>query len=119
MNESYFSSNTRLKIRLFDTYSLISNILTNYLSYGFENLDYCWDIDSSSSTVVVRCTNLSRHVFTDQSHFTSAMQMFIAKEFFTYLSASQNGSVSSSFRTQFSFNRVVFFSVVLLTINYP
>ena len=84
MDEMYFSLNTRLDIHLFDSYTVISNILNNYMVYGFENLDHCWDTESFS-TVIIKCNNTSRRLFTDEYHLTTTMQLFIAKELYGFL----------------------------------
>jgi phospholipase/lecithinase/hemolysin len=87
----YSSSNTRLNIDLFDSYTSISKIMNNYTAYGFENLDNCWDT-MSNSTVLRNCANITKRMFIDESHFTSAMQMLIAKELYFTL----GGSISTS-----------------------
>jgi hypothetical protein len=32
--------------------------MDNYTTYGFENLDNCWDTESNS-TVVIKCENIT------------------------------------------------------------
>ena len=80
-NENYLSLNDSLHIQLFDSYSLISNIMDNYTNYGLENLDSCWDT-TTSSTVQVRCRNIRQRMFCDEYHLTSHMQSFIAEELY-------------------------------------
>ena len=84
MNDIYLSSNTRLDIRLFDSCAVISRILNNYLSYGFENLDSCWDT-KSQTTVIVRCENITQRVFADEYHLTSTAQVLFANELYNDL----------------------------------
>ena len=84
MNENYLSSNTRLRIRLFDSYALVTNILNNYMAYGFENLDPCWNTESGAS-VIVQCENISRRVFTDEYHLSSAVHALMARQVYSAL----------------------------------
>jgi phospholipase/lecithinase/hemolysin len=96
INETYFSLYTRLNIRLFDIYTFISNIMDNYINYGFENLDNCWDTESSS-TVIINCKNITRRMFADEFHPTSALHMLIAKQFYLALGGSNSTSTGTSF----------------------
>ena len=84
MNENYLSSNTRLRIRLFDSHALVSNILNNYMAYGFDNLDPCWNTETGTS-VIVQCDNVSRRVFTDEYHLSSSMHALLAREVYAVL----------------------------------
>jgi phospholipase/lecithinase/hemolysin len=95
INETYYALNTRLNIQLFDSYTLISKILDNYTTYGFENLDNCWDT-ISNSTVVIKCTNITKRIFTDEYHLTSAMQLLIAKEFYSAFRTSNSSSTRTT-----------------------
>ena len=91
LNETYFSLHTRLNIRLLDIYTFISKIMDNYTAYGFENLDSCWDMESNT-TVIINCQNISRRLFADDFHPTSALHTFIAKEFYLKLGDSNSTS---------------------------
>jgi len=91
INETYFSLYTRLNIRLLDIYTFISNIMDNYQDYGFENLDNCWDTESSS-TVIINCQNITRRMFADEFHPTSTLHMLIAKQFYLALGGSNSTS---------------------------
>ncbi len=91
INETYLSLHTKLNIRLFDVYKFISKIMDNYTAYGFENLDNCWDTESSS-TVIIKCTNISRRMFADEFHLTTALQTLIAREFYSALGGSNSTS---------------------------
>jgi thermolabile hemolysin len=91
-NENYSPSTSRLHIRLFDSYSFISNIMENYTNYGFENLDSCWDT-ITNSTVQVLCQNITKRMFCDEYHFTSQMQSFIAEEFYHVMTEGLNSTL--------------------------
>ncbi|CAF1338471.1 unnamed protein product [Rotaria sordida] len=96
INEIYLSNYSRLRIRLFDSYTFISKILDNYINYGFENLDNCWDTQSDS-LVIIRCQNITKKIFTDEYHLTSVMQTLLAKEFYFKLAGSNSTSKGISF----------------------
>ncbi|CAF1304182.1 unnamed protein product [Rotaria sp. Silwood1] len=96
INEIYLSLNSRLHIHLFDSYTFISKIINNYANYRFENLDNCWDTESNS-TVIIKCQNITKRIFTDEYHLTSAMQILIAKEFYFTLAGSNSTSKGISF----------------------
>ncbi|CAF3440961.1 unnamed protein product, partial [Rotaria sp. Silwood2] len=95
INETYLSFHTRLNIRLFDCYTFISKIMNNYTTYGFENLDNCWDTESNSTTLI-KYKNITRRIFADEFHFTSTMHMLIAKEFDLSLGISNSTSTGSN-----------------------
>jgi len=84
INETYLSLNTRLNIRLFDIYTFVSKIMDNYTAYGFENLDNCWDTESNT-TVIINCQDITKRMFADEFHPTSALHTLIAKEFYSTL----------------------------------
>ncbi len=88
-NEYYSPLNSRLHIQLFDSYSFISNIMENYTNYDFENLDNCWDT-MTYSTVQIVCQNITKRMFSDEYHFTSKMQNFIAEEFYHLIAKGLN-----------------------------
>ncbi|CAF1530740.1 unnamed protein product [Rotaria magnacalcarata] len=87
INETYLSLNSRLSIRLFDSHTFISMIMNDYRKYGFENLDNCWDTETKS-VVVINCQDITKRIFTDEYHLTSAMQTLLAKEFYMTLTGS-------------------------------
>lgn len=92
MNETYSLLNaTQVNIRLFDVYKLISKIMDNYTAYGFENLDNCWDTESST-TVIINCKDITKRLFADEFHPTSALHAFIARELYLTL----GGTISTS-----------------------
>lgn len=105
MNDIFLSSNTRLNIRLFDSCGAISRILNNYASYGFENLDSCWDT-KSQTTVIVRCENITKRVFADEYHLTSAAQTLLAKELYNDLMG-WNSTSSASPAMSKNFNMIL------------
>ncbi len=109
LNETYFSLHTRLNIHLLDIYTFISTILDNYTAYGFENLDNCWDTESSS-TVIIKCQNITRRLFADEFHPTSALHTLIAKEFYLSLEGG-GGSNSTSIGTRFISHFVLILSL--------
>ncbi len=109
LNETYFSLHTRLNIHLLDIYTFISTILDNYTAYGFENLDNCWDTESSS-TVIIKCQNITQRLFADELHPTSALHTLIAKEFYLSLEGG-GGSNSTSTGTRFISHFVLILSL--------
>ncbi len=114
-NENYSPSMTNLNIRLFDSYSFISNIMENYTNYGFENLDSCWDT-ITNSTVQVLCQNITKRMFCDEYHFTSYMQNFIAQEFYRVMAIGMNSPTTPSSVTGIvSINLTLF---ILILINH-
>jgi phospholipase/lecithinase/hemolysin len=110
LNETYFSLYTRLNIQLFDMYTFTSMIMNNYTAYGFENLDNCWDTESSS-TVIVQCTNTTKRMFADEFHLTSAMHMLVAKELYSSLGGTGSTSTGTNLISK---NLNLFFIVLLL-----
>ena len=90
-SKNYSPSMAGRNIQLFDSYSVISNIMENYTKYGFENLNSCWDTAMGSS-VQVTCLNITKRMFCDEYHFTSQMQSFIAEELY-YSMAKQLNSM--------------------------
>ncbi len=107
LNETYFSLHTRLNIHLLDIYTFISKIMDNYTAYGFENLDNCWDTESSS-TVIIKCQNISRRLFADELHPTSALHTLIAKQFYSELGGERANSTSTRLIPIFFFRSVSF-----------
>lgn len=117
MNDTYFSSNTRLNIHLFDSYTFVSKVLDNYTAYGFENLDNCWDTDSNS-TVIIKCSNTTKRIFIDEYHFTSAMHRLLAKELYSTLDQSNSTSTGLSLISiQLSSLFIIVSTVLLFQIN--
>jgi phospholipase/lecithinase/hemolysin len=112
-NQTYLSSSTRLNIRLLDSYSFISNVFANYMNYGFENLDSCWDT-INNSTVQVLCQNITKRVFCDEYHFTSRMQGMVADEFYRILTVGQNSTsnISSNATDKIFINLSFLFTVI-------
>ena len=78
-----------LNIRMFDSYSFISSIMDNYESYGFENLDSCWDT-VSGATIKVLCPDITKRMFCDEAHLTSKMQAMLAEEFHRFMVEASN-----------------------------
>ncbi|CAF2616667.1 unnamed protein product [Rotaria sp. Silwood2] len=113
LNEIYLSFYSRLRIRLFDSYKFISKIMNNYAHYGFENLDNCWDTESIS-TVIIKCENITKRIFTDEYHLTSAMQTLLAKEFYSTLAGSNSPSKGIHFISMNFHLFVVVFCIILL-----
>ena len=116
MNEIYLASNTRLDIRLFDSCTVISRMLNRFLSYGFENLDPCWDTTSQSS-VIIQCENIARRVFSDNEHLTSAAQALLAKEFYGNLMGLNSTSIAMGATSMNSDLILLFISIVALSID--
>ena len=83
-HEKYSNNFTRLNVHLFDSYSFISKIMDQYKNYGFENLNSCWDTQTSS-TVLIQCDHIDQRMFSDEYHFTSKMQTMIALELYQFL----------------------------------
>jgi phospholipase/lecithinase/hemolysin len=105
-NQTYLSLQTRLNIRLIDSHSFVSNILANYITYGFENLDSCWDT-ITQSTVQILCQNITKRVFCDEYHFTSRMQELVADEFYRVMAVGQNSSLIISSNLTFLFTVII------------
>lgn len=84
-----------VRLWLFDCYSLMSKVMDHHSAYGFENLENCWDTESSSS-VIIRCTDITKRIFADEYHLTSAMQTLIAKEIYLLLAGSNSASTPTS-----------------------
>ncbi|CAF1639659.1 unnamed protein product, partial [Adineta ricciae] len=108
INETYLSIPTRLNIRLFDCYTFMSKILNDYLAYGFESLDNCWDTESGP-TVIVNCKDITKRIFADEFHLTSTLQSLIAKQVYLVLGGSSLSSMSTRLT---SMTEYVSFSVV-------
>ncbi|UJR11006.1 hypothetical protein I4U23_015190 [Adineta vaga] len=92
LNHTYFTLHSRLNIRLFDCYTFMSKIINDYKLYGFENLDKCWDTESSS-TVLIQCNDIKKRIFADEFHLTTAMQTLIAKQVYLVLGGSNVSSL--------------------------
>lgn len=110
-SQNYSSSTTKLNVRLFDSYTFISNIMDNYENYGFENLNSCWD-SINNSTIQTLCSNATQRMFCDEYHLTSHMQSLVAEELNRFLliqstniSSSTSTSISSSTSTSTSSSR--------------
>ncbi|CAF0907411.1 unnamed protein product [Adineta steineri] len=106
-NENYSSSNTKVNIRLFDSYSFIVNIMNNYRNYDFENLDNCWDT-ITNSTIQIRCENIRKRMFCDEYHFTSQMQNLIAQEFYRVMTIERNSAFHITGKITIYFILIIF-----------
>lgn len=113
-NENFSPPTAERNIQLFDSYSVISNIMENYAKYDFENLNNCWDT-TVGSTVQVICPNITKRMFCDEYHFTSHMQSFIAEELYYSMTKHLNSpSIANTITINLGLFLVLFINDFLL-----
>ncbi|CAF3265307.1 unnamed protein product [Rotaria sp. Silwood2] len=86
------SNYTNILFKLFDVYSLISNILINGSTYGINSTTNCWD--TPNYTVVQLCSTPDTYLFIDRYHFTTRVHQLIADNAQKLLQTS-NGTIKS------------------------
>ncbi|CAF1202629.1 unnamed protein product [Rotaria sp. Silwood1] len=89
------SNYSNISFKLFDIYSLISNILMNSTAYGINSTNKCWD--TPNYTVVELCSTPDRYLYIDRYHFTSRVHQLIADNGRQLLVTSNEASKSSQF----------------------
>ncbi|CAF3966790.1 unnamed protein product [Rotaria sordida] len=70
------SNYSNITFKLFDVYSLISNILMNTSTYGINSTTNCWS--TSNYIVVHECSTPDTYLFIDEFHFTTRIHQLIA-----------------------------------------
>ncbi|CAF1276330.1 unnamed protein product [Rotaria sordida] len=67
---------SNISIKLFDVYSLITNILINPSVYGITSTKTCWNI--LDNTVIQLCSTPDTYLYIDGIHFTTRIHQLIA-----------------------------------------
>ncbi|CAF4558897.1 unnamed protein product [Rotaria sp. Silwood1] len=102
------SGYTEVSIRIFDLYSLITEILSNNSMSTLNKIDKCWNI--LDDRIISQCTNPNEYVFIDDYHFTSVIHQVIADNI-------QNFILSSALKTFSSSKFCIFISIVVFVIK--
>ncbi|CAF0981767.1 unnamed protein product [Rotaria sordida] len=85
---------TTVSIRIFDVYSLITDILSNNSMYILNKTDKCWNI--LDNHIISQCKNPDGYVFIDDYHFTSVIHQVIANNIKQFILSSALKNFSSS-----------------------
>ncbi|CAF3544192.1 unnamed protein product [Rotaria sp. Silwood1] len=70
------SNYLNISFKLFDVYSLITNIRMNSSTYGINSTTNCWD--TSNNTIIQLCSTPDTYLFIDEYHFTTRIHQLIA-----------------------------------------
>ncbi|CAF3504999.1 unnamed protein product [Rotaria socialis] len=84
----------KASLRVFDLYSIITDILSNNSVFQLNKMNKCWNI--VNSIVISQCTDPDTYVFIDDYHFTSVIHQIIADSINQFILSSSSGNFASS-----------------------
>jgi outer membrane lipase/esterase len=100
------SDHNKVSIRVYDIYSLITNIISNNSMDMLNTIDKCWNIFNTN--IISQCINPDEYVFIDDYHFTTVIHQVIAGDI-------QHFILSSALRTSSKF--CIFICIILLILS--
>ena len=85
----------QVSIKIFDVYSLITNIITNNSMNSLNTIDKCWNI--LNNNIISQCQNPNEYVFIDDYHYTSVIHQVIGDTIQEFILSSNSKTSFSKF----------------------